>query len=31
MVFLSKDFYVNLIENKDIEEVLEVYNSNDHF
>lgn len=31
MVFQSKDFYAKLVENKDIKEVLEVYNSNAHF
>jgi len=31
MIFGSKDFYICSVENKDIEEVLEVYNSNVHF
>lgn len=31
MVFQSKDFYGDVIENKDLNEVREVYNSNDHF
>jgi GNAT superfamily N-acetyltransferase len=31
MIFQSKSFYVDLVENKDIKEVLEVYNSNERF
>lgn len=31
MVFQSKNFYVSLVENKDIKEVLAVYNSNYKF
>ena len=31
MFFQSKDFYVDLIENKDLNEVVKVYNSNKHF
>jgi L-amino acid N-acyltransferase YncA len=31
MVFESKEFYVDSIEAKDLEEILEVYNSNTHF
>lgn len=31
MVFQSEEFYVNLVENKDLKQVLEVYNSNEHF
>ncbi|EQB89596.1 GNAT superfamily N-acetyltransferase [Clostridium punense] len=31
MIFQSKDFYVSLVENKDIQEVLEMYNSNEKF
>ena len=31
MVFQSRNFYANLIEKKDIREVLNVYNSNNYF
>lgn len=31
MIFESKDFYVDLVEKKDIDEIVEVYNSNKHF
>lgn len=31
MIFGSRDFYVDNIDNGDLEKVLEVYNSNDHF
>ncbi|WMM24731.1 GNAT family N-acetyltransferase [Tissierella sp. MB52-C2] len=31
MIFLSKEFYIEQLENKDLKEVLEVYNSNGKF
>lgn len=31
MIFKSEIFYVDLVENKDLNEILEVYNSNRHF
>jgi GNAT superfamily N-acetyltransferase len=31
MLFQTRDFYVDLIEDRDIKEVLKVYNSNDKF
>jgi GNAT superfamily N-acetyltransferase len=31
MIFESRDFYINTIENNDIEEICEIYNSNEHF
>ena len=31
MFFQSKGFYVDLVENKDLNEVVKVYNSNKHF
>ena len=31
MFFETKDFYVDLVENKDLNEVVKVYNSNKHF
>ena len=31
MMFYSKDFYADKVGSKDIKEVLEVYNSNNHF
>lgn len=31
MVFKSKGFYVDFVENEDLDEIIEVYNSNKHF
>lgn len=31
MIFKSKDFYIDLVENKDLNAIVEVYNSNKHF
>jgi len=31
MIFRTKDFYGDLIEEKDLNQILEVYNSNAHF
>ncbi|MCQ1529970.1 GNAT family N-acetyltransferase [Lutispora saccharofermentans] len=31
MIFQSKDFYVDLVENENINEIAQVYNSNKHF
>lgn len=31
MIFESKGFYIDLIENKDFNDIVEVYNSNKHF
>ncbi|MDF2609675.1 MAG: GCN5-related N-acetyltransferase [Lachnospiraceae bacterium] len=31
MIFELKDFYVDLVDNKDLDEVAKVYNSNRHF
>ena len=31
MIFQSKDFYIDLVHNKDLKDIVEVYNSNKYF
>lgn len=31
MIFETQKFYVDLVNNNDLNEVIEIYNSNEHF